>query len=118
MLSTEEIEALGPTWACGPNGSWKLPERTLGWQIPASPLGAEPLSWDVRQNGPSPPPGRQGADTLYGNVRTDTHWGNSGGDVLRGGADRRQVVRRPGPERRPPGLTTAAASAPFFPVAG
>ncbi|WP_405057058.1 hypothetical protein OG474_30520 [Kribbella sp. NBC_01505] len=37
-LTTEEIEALdhtfyGVTWAKNPDGSWKLPARTLGWQI-------------------------------------------------------------------------------------
>ncbi|WP_327431426.1 terminase [Streptomyces sp. NBC_01236] len=37
-LTEEEIDALepsflGPTWAREPDGSWKLPEHTLGWQI-------------------------------------------------------------------------------------
>ncbi|ELP64581.1 hypothetical protein ACKI1I_06905 [Streptomyces turgidiscabies] len=37
-LAPEEIDALeptflGPTWAKEPDGSWKLPEHTLGWQI-------------------------------------------------------------------------------------
>jgi hypothetical protein len=37
-LTPEEIDALepdfiGPTWATNPDGSWCLPERTLGWQI-------------------------------------------------------------------------------------
>ncbi|MEU2854151.1 terminase [Streptomyces syringium] len=37
-LAPEEIDALeptflGPTWAREPDGSWKLPEHTLGWQI-------------------------------------------------------------------------------------
>ncbi|MFI1655628.1 terminase [Streptomyces sp. NPDC020472] len=37
-LSPEEIDALeptflGPTWMRERDGSWKLPERTLGWQI-------------------------------------------------------------------------------------
>ncbi|MEV1109945.1 terminase [Micromonospora sp. NPDC049751] len=37
-MTAEEIEALeptyiGPTWQRNPDGSWHLPERTLGWQI-------------------------------------------------------------------------------------
>jgi hypothetical protein len=37
-LTSEEIDnlepsLLGPTWAREPDGSWKLPEHTLGWQI-------------------------------------------------------------------------------------
>jgi hypothetical protein len=37
-LSAEEIDALeptylGPTWQKNEDGSWKLPEYTLGWQI-------------------------------------------------------------------------------------
>ncbi|MEU2111528.1 terminase [Streptomyces sp. NPDC019507] len=37
-LTPEEIDALepaflGPTWLKGPDGSWTLPESTLGWQI-------------------------------------------------------------------------------------
>ncbi|MEU3708999.1 hypothetical protein [Streptomyces catenulae] len=37
-LTAEEIDDLeptflGPTWQKGADGSWKLPERTLGWQI-------------------------------------------------------------------------------------
>jgi phage terminase large subunit-like protein len=37
-LTPEEIAALehiyiGPTWAKSPDGSWYLPERTLGWEI-------------------------------------------------------------------------------------
>lgn len=38
QLTPEEIDALepftyGPTWDRNEDGSWKLPERTLGWQI-------------------------------------------------------------------------------------
>ncbi|MFE0964069.1 MULTISPECIES: terminase [Streptomyces] len=38
QLTTEEIEGLeptflGPTWAKDAFGQWKLPQRTLGWQI-------------------------------------------------------------------------------------
>ncbi|WJN62704.1 terminase large subunit [Streptomyces phage phiScoe15] len=38
VMTTEEIEALeptflGPTWLTNDDGSWKLPEKTLGWQI-------------------------------------------------------------------------------------
>ncbi|WJN62937.1 terminase large subunit [Streptomyces phage phiScoe25] len=38
VLTTEEIDALeptflGPTWLTNDDGSWKLPEKTLGWQI-------------------------------------------------------------------------------------
>ncbi|WJN63416.1 terminase large subunit [Streptomyces phage phiScoe56] len=38
VMTTEEIEALeptflGPTWLMNDDGSWKLPEKTLGWQI-------------------------------------------------------------------------------------
>jgi hypothetical protein len=38
VMTTEEIEALepefhGPTWMRNEDGSWLLPERTLGWQI-------------------------------------------------------------------------------------
>lgn len=38
MLTLDEIEGLepdfiGPTWACGPDGKWLLPHRTLGWEI-------------------------------------------------------------------------------------
>ncbi|WJN62785.1 terminase large subunit [Streptomyces phage phiScoe2] len=38
VMTTEEIEALeptflGPTWLTKDDGSWKLPEKTLGWQI-------------------------------------------------------------------------------------
>ncbi|MCX5237233.1 terminase [Streptomyces prunicolor] len=37
-MTSEEIDnlepsLLGPTWALEPDGSWKLPEHTLGWQI-------------------------------------------------------------------------------------
>lgn len=37
-LTPEEIDALeptfiGPTWKCNPDGSWFLPEFTIGWQI-------------------------------------------------------------------------------------
>ena len=37
-MTTEEIDTLEPTfhgttWAREPDGAWKLPERTLGWQI-------------------------------------------------------------------------------------
>lgn len=37
-MTSEEIDnlepsLLGPTWAREPDGSWKLPEHTLGWQI-------------------------------------------------------------------------------------
>jgi hypothetical protein len=37
-LTIEQIDALeptflGPTWRKAPDGSWALPERTLGWQI-------------------------------------------------------------------------------------
>ena len=37
-LTTEQIASLqhsflGPTWERCDDGSWKLPERTLGWQI-------------------------------------------------------------------------------------
>ncbi|MFD3325813.1 hypothetical protein [Streptomyces sp. NPDC058701] len=37
-LTAEEIDALepfflGPTWHRESDGSWKLPEHTLGWQI-------------------------------------------------------------------------------------
>lgn len=39
-LTAEEIEKLdpiyhGPTWKKNPDGSWLLPDRTLGWQIAA-----------------------------------------------------------------------------------
>lgn len=38
VLTTEELEGLepiyhGPTWQRDENGGWKLPRRTLGWQI-------------------------------------------------------------------------------------
>ncbi|WJN63259.1 terminase large subunit [Streptomyces phage phiScoe54] len=38
VMTTDEIEALeptflGPTWLTNEDGSWKLPEKTLGWQI-------------------------------------------------------------------------------------
>ncbi|QMP84492.1 terminase large subunit [Streptomyces phage Endor1] len=38
VMTTEEIEALeptflGPTWLTNDDGSWRLPEKTLGWQI-------------------------------------------------------------------------------------
>lgn len=37
-LTIEEVKNLehvfiGPTWAVNKNGSWRLPERTLGWQV-------------------------------------------------------------------------------------
>lgn len=40
QLALEEIEALehsylGPTWARKPDGSWLLPEKTLGWEVAA-----------------------------------------------------------------------------------
>ncbi|MCE0445589.1 hypothetical protein LT493_12825 [Streptomyces tricolor] len=49
--------------------------------------------------------GGKGHDVLCGNSGNDRLWGNSGNDRLYGGTGPRHALRRPRPERRPPGLT-------------